>query len=172
MAVVTAGPSGTLLVVASPRIQSGVEAILGDLRKLDTPPPQPEPVKISYWILVGRPIGAERGAFTFEGGVPPDAIEPVLREIASAEGPMEFAMLEQFEVSSMERAEIAGSAFRVHQRTTRAGDQVVADVAISFLVELLDSILGRSLVVKFLAVFGLKFPAGDSDPTLALRLDR
>ena len=130
---VTAGPSGTLLVVAPPRIQSGVEAILGDLRKLETPPAQPAPVKISYWILVGRPLDPERGESSFKGGNAPSPIHPVLQEISAAQGPTEFAMLEHFEVTSMERAEIGGNAFRVHQRTTRAGDQVVADVSIAFL---------------------------------------
>jgi hypothetical protein len=130
---VSAGPSGTVLVVAPPRIQRGVEAILGDLKKLESPPPQPAPVKIVYWILVGRPLASASAPFTFTGGRPPGAIEPVLREIATAQGPTEFAMLEQLEVTSMERAEIGGHAFRVHQRTTRAGDRVVADVSIAFL---------------------------------------
>jgi len=130
---VTAGPSGALLVVAPPRIQRGVEAVLSDLRGLETPPRQAEPAKIAYWILVGRALDPEEGPLAFRGGNPPEAIEPALREIVAAQGPTEFVMLEQFEVTSMERAEIGGSSFRVHQRTTRAGEQVVADVSIVFL---------------------------------------
>lgn len=130
---VTAGPAGTILVVAPARIQSGVRAILDDLKGLETPPLPPAPVKLSYWFLVGRPMDPSRGPFAFRGVSAPMKIEPALQKIVDAQGPTEFALVEQLELTSLDRAQIGGSSFRVDQRTSRAGDKVVAELSIGLL---------------------------------------
>ena len=48
---VTNGPGGTLLVVAPPRLQNGVQQILDAGFEA---PPVARPVKLTYWLLVGR----------------------------------------------------------------------------------------------------------------------
>lgn len=125
---VTKGPGGTLLVVAPPRIQAGVREVLS---KGFEAPPAPRPVKLTYWLLVGRPSAGER-AFSVTGRAVPKQLERALGEIGNAQGPTEFALLEQLQLTAMsqERAESRGNLARITQRATRTGDQVVADVEI------------------------------------------
>jgi hypothetical protein len=126
---VTKGPGGTLLVVAPPKIQAGVRRILDE--GFDTPPIA-TPTKLTYWFLVGRPADSPTQPYFLAGGRALPDLEPVLARIASAQGPTEFALLEQIELTSMnqERAQTSGRFARVVQRATRRGDQVVADVEI------------------------------------------
>jgi len=126
---VTKGPGGTLLVVAPPRVQAGVRRILEG--GFDAPPVA-TPTKLTYWFLVGRPADSPGQAFSVTGGRGLTELEPVLLQIATAQGPTEFALLEQIELTSMnqERAQTSGRFARVMQRATRRGQQVVADVEI------------------------------------------
>ena len=137
---VTSGPGGTLLVVAPARIQSGVEQILN--RSFEVPP-MSSPVKLSYWVLVGRPVDQEqaRVPFSVAGGRSLRRLEPVLRRIAEAQGPMEFALLEHIQLTSMsqERATTSSQHGRIAQLATRRGEQVVADVNIHLAFNRLES---------------------------------
>ncbi len=86
---VTNGPGGTLLVVAPARIQAGIQQIL------DTgfeAPPASSPIRLTYWFLVGRPVEpAQAEPFSMAGRSRVPQLEPVLRQIAAAQGPTEFA---------------------------------------------------------------------------------
>lgn len=126
---VTAGPRGTLLVVAPQRIHRGVEQILeGDFE----PPAPAVPVTIDYWLLVGRPLeGGAEGEFSMVGGPAPQ-LAPVLTQITASQGPTEFALLEQVSLTAIEqeRATASGSSAQFEQRVTRADDDLVANIQI------------------------------------------
>lgn len=126
---VTKGPGGTLLVVAPPRVQAGVRRILEG--GFDVPPVA-TPTKLTYWFLVGRPADSPGQPFSVAGGRALPELERTLFQIATAQGPTEFALLEQIHLTSMnqERAQASGRFARVVQRATRRGQQVVADVEI------------------------------------------
>ncbi len=63
-------------------------------------------------------------------GIP--RLEPVLTQIATAQGPTEFFLLEEIQLTSMNlrRAHTNGRVGWVTQRAARSGAQVVADVEI------------------------------------------
>ncbi len=123
------GPGGTLLVTASARIQAGIEQVL--TQDLDARPVS-RPVSLTYWILVGRPReSSQPQPFSVVGGSIPQ-LEPVLGQIASADGSTEFSLLEQVQLTSMnqEAARVSGQFFSVGQTTVRSGEKVVVDVEI------------------------------------------
>ncbi|MCP3977819.1 MAG: hypothetical protein GY716_00620 [bacterium] len=127
---VSNGPGGTLLVVAPAQIQAGIQGILAKGFEV---PPVPGPVKLTYWLLVGRPLASpSEGPFKMAGGPVPTRLDPTLARIASAQGPSEFSLLETFELTSMsqERAHASGAFARITQRASRSGSQVVADLEI------------------------------------------
>ena len=128
---VTHGPGGTLLVVAPPRLQNGVQQILDAGFEV---PPVARPVTLTYWLLVGRAVEASQSAepFSVIGTRRVSELEPVLRQIATAQGPTEFALLEEIQLTSMSQvhAEASGRVVRVEQTVVRTGEQVVTDVYI------------------------------------------
>ena len=151
---VTSGPGGTLLVVAPPRLQAGVRQILDVGFEA---PPVASPVTLSYWFLVGRPTESSGPEpFSMVGRGAPPQLESVLTQIASAQGPTEFSLLEDIQLTSMlqDSAEATGRFTRLAQRVTRTAEQVVVDVEISFGSNSLESrvsleagqflVLGRS----------------------------
>ena len=130
---VTNGPGGTLLVVAPPRLQRGVQQILDAGFEV---PPVASPVTLSYWFLVGRPAESSGATTPFSviGRRAPPQLEPVLAQIAAAQGPTEFWLLEEVQLTSMpqNRAVTSSRFVQVAQRATRTGEEVVADIEISF----------------------------------------
>jgi len=131
---VTKGPGGTLLVVAPSRLQDGIRDILDtgfEVSPLG-------PVKLTYWLVVGRPVdGVPAGEpFSVRGrrGVP--QLEPVFRQIATVQGATEFALLEEIQITSMsqDQGRAFGKFARVEQTATRTGDAVVAFVSINLVV--------------------------------------
>jgi len=129
---VTNGPGGTLLVVAPARIQAGIQQIL------DTgfeAPPASSPIRLTYWFLVGRPVEpAQAEPFSMAGRSRVPQLEPVLRQIAAAQGPTEFTLLEEIQLTlmSQNRAETRSRVGRVEQYAVRIGEQVVVDVEITY----------------------------------------
>ena len=96
---VTNGPGGTLLVVAPAPIQAGIQQILDAGFEA---PPASSPVTLTYWLVVGRPVDPSRATqpFTVVGTRGFEQLEPVLTQIATAEGPTEFSVLEQIQCNS------------------------------------------------------------------------
>ncbi len=124
------GPGSTLLVTAPARLQAGIEQVLS--RDLDARPIS-RPVTLSYWFLVGRPRDSSQPPqpFSVVGRSIPQ-LEPVLTQIANAEGSTEFSLLEMVQLTSMNlaSANTSGRFFFVDQQATRSGEQVVVYVDI------------------------------------------
>ena len=89
---------------------------------------------LTYWLLVGRPRESPQSSqpFSVVGRSIPQ-LEPVLSQIATAEGSTEFSLLEQVQLTSMnqESARTFSRFFAVEQRTARSGEKVVVNVDIS-----------------------------------------
>lgn len=173
---VSSGPGGTLLVVAPPRIQAGVREILS---KGFEAPPVAAPVKLNYWLVVGRAVAPSSGKppVSIVGGRSIPVLEPVLHEITRAQGPAEFAVLEQFQLTSVSqaRAQTGGRFARVHQLATRTAEQIVADVQITLKDNSIQSqvmLEKGTFVVLGQAGFGgkrgLAFPDVTNDDVLTL----
>jgi hypothetical protein len=122
---VTTGPGGTLVVVAPEALHQGIEGLIGEIGGLDSPA-KPVPVKLTYWLVIGRPGGDGSGLAGTE-------IAPVLAEIVNSQGPMRFELLERLELTSTgeERAGMTGATARIQQRASVIQDRVVADVEIA-----------------------------------------
>jgi hypothetical protein len=129
---VTAGPSGTFIVVAPARIQTGIRNMLSNGF---TPSPAPTQVKLTYWLLVGRPVdsGAELAAYSVSGPRRLSHLEQVMTQLVAAQGSAEFTLLEEVQVLSMvqDQGRAYGKLAQVEQTVTQAGDQMVAYVSIS-----------------------------------------
>lgn len=127
---VTDGPGGTVIVVAPPLIQAGIEQLLNADFEAS---PVASPIKLTYWLLVGRPAESGATPFSVVGRSGLSQLEPVLAEIATAQGPTEFSLLEHIQLTSMSQdlGQASGRVGQVRQTATRAGDQIVADVTIS-----------------------------------------
>ena len=121
------GPGGSLLISAPYRIHAGLEEVMS----ADFDPIQASrPVTLTYWFLAGRPLDNVEGSATSSVvGRQVPVLEPVLQTIADAQGSTEFALLEQFQLSALNRHSYAvGRLGRVTQSAARSGDQVVANV--------------------------------------------
>ncbi len=129
---VTEGPGGTLLVVAPERIQAGFQQILDAGFEAS---PASSPITLTYWLLVGRPVTVSAGApsYSVAGTRDLQQLEPVLTQLATAQGPTEFTLLEVIELTatSQSSAGAQGRFTQVEQTATRTGSQVVANVDIS-----------------------------------------
>ena len=131
---VTDGPGATIIVVAPPRIQAGVQQLM----EADFETPRtPSPIKLTYWFLVGRPMAASEAAepFSVAGGRSLPLLEPVLSQIAGAQGPTEFSLLEEIQLTSMSQAggRASGKFALVNQTATRTAEQVVSFVEINLI---------------------------------------
>lgn len=120
---VTPGPSNTLVVTAPRSVHDGIEDLLEELKSRG-PEPRPEPgsVSVNYWVLVSRPIAT--GGSVSPVRIASDQkdrlgrIEPVLDQIVSVQGPMEFHLLEQLQLTSVdthEHSEIRGRSVEISQ---------------------------------------------------------
>jgi len=132
------GPAGKLVVVAPPGIQKGVEALVRELDELDAPPPTPVPVKLTYWMVVGKPLGSAELTQKTAGGfaVVGDGLDDLglaLEQIAGVQGAQEFALLERMQLSSAgdNWAHLGGRHARIDQRAATVQGNVVADIRIS-----------------------------------------
>ncbi len=126
VANVTNGPGSTLLVTASARIHRGVEQVLS----ADLEIPATGPATLTYWFLAGRPLDGVEGSAPYSViGRQVPVLDPVLEQVADAHGATEFALLEEFQLSSLSQyAEATGRLGSVSQSARRSGNQVVADV--------------------------------------------
>ncbi|MDA1093539.1 MAG: hypothetical protein O3A25_09775 [Acidobacteria bacterium] len=132
---VSEGPGGALVVVAPARIQNGIGEMLE--RGFTTTQTSPSPVKLTYWLLVARPMetGDQRPSFAVAGPRRLTHLEPVMSELVAGQGSAEFALLEEIQVLSMvqDPGRAAGKMAEVEQTVIQAGDQMVALVSISVL---------------------------------------
>jgi hypothetical protein len=140
---VSVGPSGTVLVTASPLIQAGVQAFVEQLGKTTPENRTPQSVAIDYWILVGRRGGAGRPAasvprreganFTVLGNDALTALDPALTQVGAKQGPTEFALFEHLRITSVgdEFASAGGLRSSVRQRAAMSASDVVAELQIN-----------------------------------------
>ena len=134
------GPGNTLVVTAPRSVQAGVEKLLKELESRGPiAGPTHESVSVNYWVLVGRPLASgDPGSPVRIGSgrrISLEKLSPVLDQIASAQGPMEFHLLEQLTLTSIDdqqSAEIRGRYVRLNQRVMKddAG-QRLADISLS-----------------------------------------
>jgi len=137
---VSVGPSGTVLVVAPPTIQTGVQAFVEQLKQAAPEKRGPQAVALDYWILVGRRSAPGRPAaseprregpgFVVLGtdGLP--ALDAALGQVAAKQGPTEFSLLEHLRVTSVgdEFASNNGRQSAVRQRAATSAADVVAEI--------------------------------------------
>lgn len=124
------GPGSTLLVVAPPHVQASIEAVL---RAEPAAPPEPSQVTLTYRLIVGKPTAAPATGRPFTlVGPPRRELEPILTEIATADGPTTFALLEEIRLTSVGqgRATAVGRGTLVTQEVISVGDRIVADVSL------------------------------------------
>jgi len=115
-------PDGQLVVVAPPGIHEGLQALLAKMK--GRKPVAPPSVEISYWLLVGRPApSVDLSGF-------PAEIEPAVKALVDAQGPMELALLEKLTVRSLSdaRGQAAGRYVRAEQIASVSDDKIVADL--------------------------------------------
>jgi hypothetical protein len=121
-----------LLVVAPPRLQAGVEQILDGAFEA---PPVTRPVRLTYWLVVGRAVDSAPAnePFSVLGGRRLPQLESVFRQIGTVQGATEFALLEEIQVTSMyqDQGRAFGKFASVEQTATRTGAAVVAFVSIN-----------------------------------------
>jgi hypothetical protein len=136
---VASGPNGTVVVTAPPEIHSGVEAFLDDLAGMEMPPTPPSPVSMTYSFIAGRQVEAATLAsgrqYRVAGERKMKGLAPALAQISDAQGPMEFSLLEQIQLTSIghDRAENSGKLASAAQRATMvAREGIVAEVVLRF----------------------------------------
>ena len=128
------GPAGKLLVVAPPGVQEGVAALIRELGELDSPPPPPIPVNMTFWLVVGEPLDPatmKSGEYSVKGHNLGD-VAPALEQISQTQGPQEFELLERLRLSSTgdDWARVRGLHVQIEQRASAVQDSVVADLRI------------------------------------------
>jgi hypothetical protein len=138
---VTSGPNDTLVVTAPPKIHKGIEAFLDELAGMESPAAPPSPISMTYWFIVGRPVDpaalADRSGrqYLTTGKQSLANLAPALTQIASVQGPTEFRLLEQIQITSIghDRTEARGKMAMVEQQATRTEhDNIVGEIMLTF----------------------------------------
>jgi hypothetical protein len=127
---VSLGPSGQLIVVASPAIHEGIEAFIDELQGLEAPP-APTTVSLTYWLVVGIP--PEKGkSYEVTAKERLEEIAPALEQIEASQGAMAFRLLERMRLSSVDedRAVLTGKHAQIIQRAVAADGTIVSSVQI------------------------------------------
>jgi hypothetical protein len=130
---VSRGPGGSLVVVAPERIQDGVQGIVD--AGFEEAPPTDEassrPIRVTYSIVAGRPLDSAAQPVTVRGRRFP-RLDDVFAQIATAQGPTEFVVLEEIAVTSTNQvpARVWGRLANVDQTVSRRGDGIVASIEI------------------------------------------
>jgi hypothetical protein len=124
---VSVGPSGTILVLATQQVQRGVKTFIDELAAKGAPPATPQPVTMSYWIVLGAPATGDR--YRLED-VALKEIEPALAEVSDSQGPQRFKLLERAQLASAgdDWDQSNGRYLSVEQRVTLLQDVVVGNV--------------------------------------------
>lgn len=125
------GPAGKLLVVAPPGVQEGVAELIRELAELESAPPTPVPVTMTFWLIVGDPsvtLDADSGYSVKGRGL--DDIAPALEQISQTQGAQEFELLERLRLSSTgdDWARVRGLHAQIEQRAAAVQDSIVADL--------------------------------------------
>ncbi|UCF68208.1 MAG: hypothetical protein JSV80_02585 [Acidobacteriota bacterium] len=140
MGTVVAYPDGRLVVTAPPGVHRGVEQLMRDLKK--TGPRASEPVAsmvaVRYWAVIARPAAVgTRQTINFAPDSPyaSEPLRVVLEELVATQGPLEFSIVEQVRLTSLDqgdRSETRGQRLQIKQRVlqTDAGAPV-ADISIA-----------------------------------------
>lgn len=127
------GPAGKLVVVAPAGIQAGVDQFIRELSDLGEAPPRSVPVTLTYWILAGRPLaGAKPAQFSVVGRDALADVTPALEQIATAQGPTEFTLVERLRLTSVgdQEAQAGGRHATLRQRAGLVQGNIVADLSI------------------------------------------
>jgi len=145
---VRVGPGNTLVVTAPRGVQAGIAELLKELESRGpVARPGPGSVSVNYWVLVGRPLASgDPGSPVRIGSGRRNILEklsPVMDQIASAQGPMEFHLLEQLRLTSIDdsrEAEMRGRYVQLSQRVMKDDSgQRLADISISMSAHNLES---------------------------------
>jgi hypothetical protein len=122
----TLSPDGQLVVVAPETIHKGVAELVARMKE-GKPQGAPPSVEMTYWLVVGRPAPKTRVDETI------GAIKPALEAVASAQGPMEFRLLERLKVSSLSDSHGRGSGRHatIRQTVSVTGKRAIADLDIT-----------------------------------------
>ncbi len=117
------GPDGRIVVIAEVSIHEGIEELL--VQFADGAPPSPR-VRMQYWLVMGEPADETQLSAAVE------SLRPVLEEVAAAQTPMRFSLVERVSVraESGEYVEAEGLRVELWQTASVRGDAVVADLNI------------------------------------------
>jgi hypothetical protein len=122
----TAGPGGTVVVVAPRTVLAGVDQLVADVASV--PADTPRNVQLEYWLVRGEP-----GALD----VPPElrAVAPVLEAVAEADGPQRFSLVATRRLTSLDgdSAEISDDVLHKLRQVASVepgAAAIVADVTI------------------------------------------
>jgi len=130
---VTTGPGNTVVVVAPAQIHEGVRGLISGLDAVDTTADLLQ-VTISYWMIVGRPLekAPADGSYVVSGDSRMTAVESALETIAGVQGPTEFTLLEQIQITALnsDRGSAHGRHAAVEQHISDIGGQVTGDVSL------------------------------------------
>ena len=123
----TVTPDGRLVVVGPEKLQQGVQALVDQMQQ--HPPTPPPTVKLTYWLVLGKPGGATQATGALS------AVGPALEEIQREDGPQQLTLLEKMENVSItgEQAETRGTNMRVEQTTNMVGGRILAELYFSSL---------------------------------------
>ncbi len=123
-AVVT--PDGRLAVLATPSVQTGVQALVDEVTK--HPPTSDQTVELHYFLVLAKP-----GAAT-PYPVGSTEIKAALDEIAHSQGPQSFSIVSRAALSSLHdeeaRLDNFGEKLEIRQFAVQTGDGVYAKVSI------------------------------------------
>jgi len=113
-------PDGSLVVTAPVSIHVGIEDLIEQLAQQGPKPAEPVPasVTIDYWVVLGRPgqTGVNIASPTLKQN---QELRPVFEEIVRTQGGMEFHLLEQLQLKSLDNrssAEIRGRLVYARQK--------------------------------------------------------
>ncbi len=137
LGTVTTYPDGSLVVTAPVSVHDGIEDLIGELTKRGPEPAKPPPssVTVNYWFLLGKPIPGGESRIASQALQQSQHLQPVLKEIVKAQGGMEFHLLEQMRLISLDNnsdAEVRGRRVAVRQEVlSHDSGQRLADIKVT-----------------------------------------
>jgi hypothetical protein len=147
---VTRGPSDTLVVLTSPKKHEGIRKMFEDLESRG-PAVQsaPQSISVIYWVLLGKPIEVEESQYRVAPGQAGRLknLHPVLTEIASLQGPLEYHLLEQLQLTAIQ----ARADYRMRGRSVTVNQRVIDDDSTGRIIDVDLSISGNRGVAHTLA---------------------
>ncbi len=131
----TTGPGGTIIVTAPESVHRGIGELLAKLEAQGTRPVEPEAsVTLNYWFLVARPRPDGGLSVASPALAKNAALRPVMEQIVGSQGGMEFHLLEQMRLTTIESEDgsVRGRFVEIRQRLMRyESGQRVADIRLT-----------------------------------------